>query len=226
VYFIEILLQKCPKCILYLGQQKCNSAVQSIHNQIENKIMSLKKGRILFISDFTEFGKPENVKKVLLRLEKKEFLIRLAHGIYLYPRTDKLLGTLYPSTEEIAIAIAKRDKARIISTGIYALQQLGISTQIPMTVVYLTDGAPRKIQIGKRSIIFKKTSPKNLTIKNTIMNNIVQGLKELGKENVDDDAKAKIKKALKRVPNENLKEDINNAPVWIKEQILALLSEN
>jgi Family of unknown function (DUF6088) len=198
----------------------------SIHNQIEEKILSLKKGSILFITDFTEFGNQENVKKVLLRLEKKEVLIRLAHGIYLYPRTDKLLGTLYPSTEDIAKAIAKRDKARIISTGTYALQQLGISTQIPMNIVYLTDGAPRKIQIGKRTITFKKTTPKNLTIKDRIMNNVVQGLKELGKGNVDDNAKTKIKKALKRVPFESIKEDSNTAPVWIKEQILELISEN
>lgn len=198
----------------------------SIHNQIEDKILSLKKGSILFITDFAEFGTSENVKKVLLRLEKKEVLIRLAHGIYLYPRTDKILGTLFPSTEDIAKAIAKRDKARIISTGSYALQQLGISTQIPMNIVYLTDGAPRKIQIGKRTITFKKTTPKNLTIKDRIMNNIVQGLKELGKGNVDNTAKSQIKKALKRVPFENIKEDSNAAPVWIKEQILELISEN
>lgn len=198
----------------------------SIHNQIEDKIISLKKGSILFITDFAEFGTSENVKKVLLRLEKKELLIRLAHGIYLYPRTDKLLGTLYPSTEEIARAIAKRDKARIISTGTFALQQLGISTQIPMNIVYLTDGAPRKIQIGKRTITFKKTTPKNLTIKDKIMNNVVQGLKELGKGNVDNTAKSQIKKALKRVPLENIKEDSNTAPVWIKEQILELISED
>lgn len=198
----------------------------SIHNQIEDKILSLKKGSILFITDFAEFGTSENVKKVLLRLEKKEVLIRLAHGIYLYPRTDKILGTLFPSTEDIAKAIAKRDKARIISTGSYALQQLGISTQIPMNIVYLTDGAPRKIQIGKRTITFKKTTPKNLTIKDRIMNNIVQGLKELGKGNVDNTAKSQIKKALKRVRFENIKEDSNAAPVWIKEQILELISEN
>lgn len=198
----------------------------SIHNQIEDKILSLKKGSILFITDFAEFGTSENVKKVLLRLEKKELLIRLAHGIYLYPRKDKVLGTLFPSTEDIAKAIAKRDKARIISTGSYALQQLGISTQIPMNIVYLTDGAPRKIQIGKRTITFKKTTPKNLTIKDRIMNNIVQGLKELGKGNVDNIAKSQIKKALKRVSFENIKEDSNTAPVWIKEQILELISEN
>ena len=174
--------------------------MQSIHSQLEDKILSLKKGAIVFVSDFAEFGTAENVKKVLLRLEKKQLLVRLAHGIYLYPKIDKELGILYPSTESIAEAIAKRDKTRIIPTGIYALQQLGISTQIPMNVIYLTDGAPRKIKVGKRTITFKKTAPKNLAIKNKVLSNIVQGLKELGKENITDEIRQKINQALQKVP--------------------------
>ncbi|MBP7174532.1 MAG: hypothetical protein KBA33_10795 [Cloacibacterium sp.] len=196
--------------------------MQSIHSQLEDKILSLKKGAIVFVSDFAGFGTAENVKKVLLRLEKKQLLVRLAHGIYLYPKIDKELGILYPSTESIAEAIAKRDKIRIIPTGIYALQQLGISTQIPMNVIYLTDGAPRKIKVGKRTITFKKTVPKNLAIKNKILSNIVQGLKELGKENITDEVKQKINQALEKVPVEILKEEILNAPVWVRNEVLSL----
>ena len=196
--------------------------MQSIHSQLEDKILSLKKGAIVFVSDFAEFGTAENVKKVLLRLEKKQLLVRLAHGIYLYPKIDKELGILYPSTESIAEAIAKRDKIRIIPTSIYALQQLGISTQIPMNVIYLTDGAPRKIKVGKRIITFKKTAPKNLAIKNKVLSNIVQGLKELGKENITDEVKQKINQALEKVPVEILKEEILNAPVWVRNEVLSL----
>lgn len=196
--------------------------MQSIHGQVEEKILSLKKGAIVFVSDFAEFGTAENIKKVLLRLEKKQLLIRLAHGIYLYPKIDKELGILYPSAESIAEAIAKRDKIRIIPTGIYALQQLGISTQIPMNVIYLTDGAPRKIKVGKRTITFKKTAPKNLAIKNKILSNIVQGLKELGKENITDEVKQKINQALEKVPVETLKGEILNAPVWVQNEVSSL----
>ena len=196
--------------------------MQSIHSQLEDKILSLKKGAIVFVSDFAGFGTAENVKKVLLRLEKKQLLVRLAHGIYLYPKIDKELGILYPSTESIAEAIAKRDKIRIIPTSIYALQQLGISTQIPMNVIYLTDGAPRKIKVGKRTITFKKTAPKNLAIKNKVLSNIVQGLKELGKENITDEVKQKINQALEKVPVEILKEEILNAPVWVRNEVLSL----
>ena len=196
--------------------------MQSIHSQLEDKILSLKKGAIVFVSDFAEFGTSENVKKVLLRLEKKQLLVRLAHGIYLYPKIDKELGILYPSTESIAEAIAKRDKIRIIPTSIYALQQLGISTQIPMNVIYLTDGAPRKIKVGKRTITFKKTAPKNLAIKNKVLSNIVQGLKELGKEHITDEVKQKVNHAVEKVPVEILKQEILNAPVWVRNEVLSL----
>ncbi|HTO36016.1 MAG TPA: DUF6088 family protein [Flavobacterium sp.] len=188
--------------------------MQSIHNQIDNKISNLKKGTILFIADFADFGTVENVKKVLLRLEKKQVLVRLAHGIYLYPKVDKDLGVLFPSTESIAEAIAKRDKTRIIPTGFFALQQLGISIQTPMNIVYLTDGAARKITVGKRIIIFKKTAPKNLAIKNKILSDVVQGLKELGKNNVEDPVREKIKTVLEKIP-----EEILNAPIWIRNEI-------
>ncbi len=58
-----------------------------------------------------------------------------------------------PSIEQIAETITRRDKARIVPTGIYALNRLGISTQVPMNIVYLTDGVTRKVSLGNgRSI--------------------------------------------------------------------------
>ena len=129
----------------------------SIHKKIENRIKEKGKGAILFPTDFLDLGGTEVTKKVLLRLEEKGFLKRLAFGIYLYPKQSKLLGTLTPTLEEIAKAIAQRDAARIVPTGIYALNRLGLSTQVPLNAVYLTDGAARKVKVGNRNILFKKS---------------------------------------------------------------------
>ena len=142
-------------------------------------------------------------------------LIRLAHGIYLYPKIDKELGILYPSTEEIAKAIARRDKARIIPTGVYALNRLGLSTQVPMKIVYLTDGAARSIKIGKRTISFKKTSPKNLMTKGEISMLAIQALKELGQNNIDDEIFKQLIIVLKKETEENILHDAKLAPAWI-----------
>ena len=101
---------------------------------VEKKISTLlkkyPKSSVLFVDDFLDYGNSESVKKALLRLKEKEILVRLAHGIYLYPKVDKELGVLFPSTEDIARAIARRDKARIVLTGVQALNKLGLSTQV------------------------------------------------------------------------------------------------
>ena len=188
---------------------------ESVQTRIENEIKSMKRGSVLFPSNFDEIGNVEAVKKSLLRLENKKFLVRLAHGIYLYPKQDKLLGVLYPTIEEIAMAIAERDKARIIPTGTTALNKLGLSTQIPMNIVFLTDGAPRSIVVGKRTIKFKRTSPKNLAIKGEITSLIIQALKEIGKDNVTSEQLEIITKHLKNVKQEIIEHDSKLAPVWI-----------
>lgn len=198
-------------------QQKAMTG--SVQTNIENNIKAMKRGSIIFPSSFDAFGNVEVVKKSLLRLEKKEFLVRLAHGIYLYPKQDKLLGTLYPSIEEIANAIAERDKARIIPTGIKALNQLGLSNQIPMNIVFLTDGAPRSIVVGKRTIKFKKTTPKNLTVKGKITGLIIQALKEIGKDNITTEQLEKISNHLKLEKEEIIEHDAKLAPAWISQII-------
>ena len=188
---------------------------KSIQTRIENKIKSMKRGSVLFPSNFDDIGNVEVVKKSLLRLENKKFLVRLAHGIYLYPKQDKLLGVLYPTIEEIAIAIAERDKARIIPTGTTALNKLGLSTQIPMNIVFLTDGAPRSILVGKRIIKLKRTSPKNLAVKGEITSLIIQALKEIGKDNITAGQLEKIKIHLEKEKQEIIANDAKLAPVWI-----------
>jgi DNA-binding Xre family transcriptional regulator len=192
---------------------------KSVQTRIENEIKSMKRGSILFPSNFDDIGNVEVVKKSLLRLENKKFLIRLAHGIYLYPKQDKLLGALYPTIEEIAIAIANRDKARIIPTGTTALNKLGLSTQIPMNIVFLTDGAPRSIVVGKRTIKFKRTSPKNLAVRGEITSLIIQALKEIGKDNTTAEQLEKIKMHLEKEKQEIIEHDAKLAPVWISKII-------
>jgi hypothetical protein len=187
--------------------------------QVENKILATlmqnPRGRILFVDDFLDYGNHESVKKALHRLKEKEILVRLAHGIYLYPKTDNDFGILYPSTEEIAQAVARRDRARLVPTGIYALNKLGLSTQIPMKVVYLTDGAARTINIGKRSITFKKTSPKNLLAKGEISSLVIQALKTVGKKQADETFVKKIQELLKNEKQENIIHDARLSPAWI-----------
>lgn len=187
-----------------------------IEVKVAERLQETPKGTVLFVGDFLDLGSPDSIKKALYRLtNEKSLLVRLAHGIYLFPKTDKELGILYPSTEEIAKAIARRDKARIIPTGVYALNRLGLSTQVPMKIVYLTDGATRSIKIGKRTITFKRTSPKNLMTTGEISTLAIQALKEIGQENVDEQILKQLKVVLRKETEENILHDAKLAPAWI-----------
>jgi len=198
----------------------------TVSKEIENIVSKSKRGKLFFVSDFLQYGNYDTVRKTLQRLVTKGILIRISKGIYYYPRTDEILGILYPTAEEIAKSIAKRDKAKIIPTGAYAQHLLGLSTQIPMNVVYLTDGSARKIKIGNQSIVFKKTSPKNLYFESKLSSLIIQSLKSLKGDNVNETIKHKLSDIIKQSGEvEKIKRDIKNAPIWIQKIMLEILSK-
>ncbi len=202
-----------------------NNNIMLISRQIEKRIMALPEGTILFINDLTDKFDYDIARKVMQRLQNKNQIMRLSRGIYYIPKLDEVLGILKPSTEQIADAIAKRDKARILPTGSYALYKLGLTTQIPMNVVYLTDGSARKILIGKQKITFKKTSPKNLAVEHRLTALIIQSLKTLGEGNISNAALSAIARIIEEAKeNEKIKENIRFAPVWIQKIVSGIIN--
>ena len=199
-----------------MRQEILNIMTKSIDTLIINKIKKARGGALFFIEDFLSFGNSKAISKALQRLVENEELSRVARGMYARLQQDPLLGTIYPSTEDIAKAIARRDKATIVPTGSLALNALGLSTQVPLNVVYLTDGSARKIDLGKRKIIFKKTSPKNLAAIGPISKLAIQALKEIGKDNLKESEKQIIIEHLKKEDPYKLEHDIRMAPEWIR----------
>lgn len=200
--------------------------MQSSEKQIENAIKAKARGTLVFPEDFTAYGSSEAIRKALERLENKNVLTRVAHGIYVRPKQSELIGSLLPSVEEIAEGIAKRDRIRTIPSGAYALNALGLSTQVPMKIVLLTDGSPREIKVGKRTIKFKKATPKNLLAKGKISRLVIQALKEIGNGKVNENEEAKIIELLKTETPADLKHDIALAPIWIQKIMKKVLQND
>jgi len=188
----------------------------SIENKILEKIRSLPKGDLILPEDLNHLGSAEAIRVALHRLEKDNIIKRVAQGIYVRPKVSKLIGPLTPSAEEIAEAIAKRDRMRTVPAGSYALNALGLSTQLPMNIVLLTDGSPREIKVGKRTIKFKKTTPKNLLAKGKISRLVIQALKEIGIGKLSEEEEQKILDLLRNENEKDLKYDIALAPMWIQ----------
>ncbi|MDR3189368.1 MAG: type IV toxin-antitoxin system AbiEi family antitoxin domain-containing protein, partial [Prevotellaceae bacterium] len=185
--------------------------------KIFERMKKAKRGLVFFTSDFAAYGSSKTNNKALERLTKQGKIVRVGRGIYAIPRKSKFFGRVPPGIEDIAQGIARRDKARIIPTGLFAENLLGLSTQVPMKVVYLTNGTPRKLMIDETPLIFKKTSPKNLATWGKISGLVIQALKSIRKERVADYEVEKVINILKNENPQHLANDIKLAPEWIRE---------
>lgn len=191
--------------------------MKSAEEEIREYLDKVPEGTILFPEDFELEGTYNALKIGLHRLVKIKYIVRMGHGIYAKPKQSKLLGQILPTTDEVAKAIAKRDRARILPTGSYASYLLGLSTQLPLKIVYLTDGSARKVKVGKSIIVFKKVAPKQLAMEGEISKLVVQALKEIGKDNITEKEEKIIMDQLKKEDTKKLRNDIALAPQWIGE---------
>ncbi len=206
-----------------MGQSIGNMMNKGADYKITIKMKKAGRGALFFAENFISYGSPEAVKKALQRLTNSGEIDRIATGIYTRPVIDDIIGKVTPGLEEIARAIAKRDKARIIPTGSYAMNRLGLSTQVPVNVVFLTDGSARRIKIGQRSILFKKVSPKNVAAVGEISGLVIQALKTIGKNAVTEQEIKHIQTVLKNEKPTRLAHDIRLAPSWIREIMKPIL---
>lgn len=198
-------------------------ASQSIENKILSVINRKKYGVILFASDFADMGERKTINKAFERIALSGKIIRLARGIYCKPKTDTKFGfgVVYPSVDDVAQAIAQRDKCRIVPTGDAALNKLGLSTQVPMNAVYFTDGTSRRINVyNGRGILFKHVVPKRLDFKSELIMLITFALQRLGQDNVNDEQLHRIEQLLSNEPKERIAEDLKQVPGWIRSIIL------
>ena len=190
----------------------------SIDDQIEQIVRVAEPGRIFFVEDFDGIGSQSAIHTTLHRMTKRGLLARLAQGIYAKPRISELLNReVLPSAEDVAMAIARRDRARVLPSGSYAMHVLGLSTQIPLKLVYYTDGKARTLKVGNRTIQFRKTTPRKLALKGKISRLVVQALGEIGNGKIKEDEEQKIIDLLKKEEIKALKHDIALAPQWMAE---------
>ncbi|MDB5038861.1 MAG: hypothetical protein JWQ35_2389 [Bacteriovoracaceae bacterium] len=198
--------------------------VQHTEKMIKNRIHGHGRGWCFTPKDFSDLGSSEAIRIALFRLNKERTIRRITHGLYDFPRKHQKLGDLPPRAEDIANAIARRDHIRFLASGAYAANLLGISEQVPGKIVFLTEGAPKTIEFGKMKIMFKKTTPKNMALANSVSGHVVQAFKFIGKENITTGLISHLKKRLGTAEKRRLKKDASLAPAWITKIILRELA--
>jgi hypothetical protein len=199
--------------------------MKSMQSTIKHSLSILKAGKILFPADFRGKGSQAAIKMALSRATANGQIRRLAQGIYYVPFVDPLLGELTPAPEAVAEQLAEREKVRIRPTGAFALHKLGLTTQVPTRLVYLTDGHPRKFQIGKATVEFKATTPKKMALAGEISGPLILALEGLEPDKIDDNTEKRIKFLLQLEKQEVLQQDLQSAPGKVYDYLTRLLKQ-
>ena len=188
---------------------------QSIDNKTISRIYGKKRGWVFTPIHFLDLGNRTAIDQALGRLTKSGTIRRLARGLYDYPEKHPTLGDLPANYERIAQALAGRDSLRIQPSGAYAANLLGLTEQVPARIVFLTDGPNRMIQINKQQIVLKRTTPKNMATAGRVSGLVIQALRHLGQDHVEDNIISLLKNRLSDADKRQLMSDLRYAPVWI-----------
>ena len=192
----------------------------SIQAAIVDRLRRQGRGKVFTPKDFLDLGSREAVDKALSRLAKAETVQRLGRGLYYYPKINKRLGIdIPPDFDEIADALARQTGSRIAPSGATAANRLGLSTQVPATPVYLTDGRSRQVRIGDCVVVVKHVPPKELPVGNRTSAMVLQALRHLGKDAVDSTVIGRVRNCLSPRSRCKLLHDARYTTDWIMDAV-------
>jgi hypothetical protein len=191
----------------------------SIRDQVFTRLRAKGRGAVFGPTDFLDLGSRAAVDQALSRLARSGKIRRLARGVYDYPKTHPRFGVLSPSLDRVAAAIARATGSTIQLSGAHAANLLGLSTQIPAHLLYLTDGPPRKVRIGNQMIDFRHAAPRKLAGAGTPAGTVLQALQYLGRAGMTDDLVRRLQHTLDPADKASLSRHARSAPAWARPAI-------
>jgi Predicted transcriptional regulator len=190
---------------------------------IKNKIKALGRDGVFVAADFYGIAGRDAIRKTLSRLEEDNYIKRVMRGVYYKTRYSKLLKEdVIPSPRLVASAIARNNGWTIAPSGIMALNMTGLSTQVPAQLSYVTNGTPKTYHYDNFTIIFKRTSARDLERLSKKTAIVVQALKAIGKDKVTPKDLNQIRRYLSPEEKNKAVKEARYATSWIYDLIKML----
>ncbi len=175
-------------------------------------------------ASFLDLGSRAAVASALVRHKRAGIVRQLSRGLYDYPIEHPKLGRVAPPADAVARAIARRDAVRLQPAGAYAANVLGLSEQVPPRIVFLTDGPPRHVRLGRREIVLKRTTPRNMATAGRKSGTVIQALRHVGQRHVDEEMLSILSHHLTAADRAQLRKDLRYAPAWVADLLRSLAS--
>ena len=176
--------------------------------------------------DFADLGDPRAVGVTLGRLVRDGKIRRISRGIYDSPHDHPLLGKTGATSDAVVAAVARGRHLRLLPSPQVAANQLGLSTQVPARLIYQSDGAPSILRLGKRQIVFRRNTGRNLALAGRASGLVAQALRDLGKGNVTPDTIRHLRLRLDANARKQLVTDITIVPAWMRPIFTAITRDD
>lgn len=191
---------------------------EKIYDEIKKRIASYETGEVFFTTDFKDIASLPTIRKCLGRQVEEGAIRRIIDGTYEKPRYSKVLQEFLPTDpEKVANALAKKYHWTISPCGDVALNKLGLSTQVPVVWSYVSDGPYRDFSWDNITLTFKHKTNREISFMSQISIMVIEALKTLGKNNIDDNTVAVLKNRLNSEEKKILLNETVDSAAWIFE---------
>ena len=198
----------------------------SIYAEIKKRIEIAEVGTVFVTSDFTDVATTTTVRKCLGRQVEEKNIRRILDGVYEKPTYSKLLKEYIPANpERVAYAIARSFRWTIAPCGDVALNKLRLSTQVPVVWSYISDGPYRKFTWDNITLSFKHRANREISFMSETTTLVVEALKTLGKDRVDDGIISSLKNRLPEEEKKKMLEEATGVSEWIYAVIRKVCAE-
>ncbi len=169
----------------------------SLRERLLRRVRGHGLGHVFTPKDFLDLAERGSVGRALSELVEMGAIRRLGRGVYDYPKVNERLGIVVsPEPDWVASALARQTGSGVTPSGAVAANQLGLTTQVPAKLVYLTNGNDRQVTVGKQTYIFKRTTPKDFAAEQAPASIALRALKHLGKASVGEETIAHLREQL------------------------------
>lgn len=187
---------------------------------VRMRINSLQKGELFSSKIFRDISLNYNIRKVLSRMVETGEVERVSRGVYMRPKLLSNGGYLIPKTDILMRKITELTGETIIPQGAEAVRYLRLSSQVPMRLIFYTNGTSRAINIGKEKITLKHVNPSKIIAPNTIQGAVFSALFYLEKDKVSLRELDQIKEVIGAKEFLNLYSYIHEVPIWMADLLL------
>ena len=155
--------------------------MQALGEQIMKSVGALPEGALITAGSLLHLGGRAVVHRALSRLARRGSLLRVGRGLYVRPLESRF-GLRAPSVEKVARAVSEQRGEIIVTSGAAAANSLGLTTQVPIRTIYLTNGPSRELRVGNQTVELKNAPAWHLLLADRPAGDAVRALAWVGPE--------------------------------------------